>query len=209
MDRKVRVAVEGGDREAYWESVGVAGGGLATTGLTAAEERLLLVLAGYLKSARVDGGDALHTLLRTFVEKRTYEQEEGRPPQYWSYKHIEVLMAKGVCRAMAEGRPLWLSRLHGVKGFTPWLGVFLVDDEMELVRPGVISFAFTTWQTDHEFTDRGAKLSRKNTRVTSLEVRYDPRTQRIWPRKWLNGLSFYNNKSHPRELVIPWPSWMQ
>jgi hypothetical protein len=30
------------------------------------------VLAAYLKSIRVEGGDALYTLLKAFVEKRPY-----------------------------------------------------------------------------------------------------------------------------------------
>lgn len=205
LDKKIKVKVATADQEAYWKSKDAS----ITSGLSEAEERLLRLLAAYLKSIRVEGGDALHTLLTEFVDKRTYERVPGTPPQYWSSKHISVLMAKDVCRAMVEGRPLWLSRLHGVKRFAPWLGVFVIDDELELSRPGVISFVFTTSQSDHEFTDRGAKLSRKNTRVTSLEVRYDPRTQRIWPRKWLNGLSFYNNSNHPREFVIPWPTWLQ
>jgi hypothetical protein len=55
-------------------------------------------------------------------------------------------MAKGVCRAMAEGRPLWLSRLYGVKGLTLtlWPAVFVVDDEIKISRLKVISFVFTT-----------------------------------------------------------------
>lgn len=207
LDKKIKVKVSIPDQEAYWKA---SRSESVTNRLNTAEERLLLVLAAHLRSIRTEGGDALHTVLTTFVEKKTYEPSPGRPPQYWSHKHAEVLMAKGVCRAMAEGRPLWLSRLHGVRPWAPWLGVFVIEDAaLELAGPNVISFAFTASQSDHEFTDRGAKLSRKNTRITSLEVRYDPATGRIWPRRWLNGLCFYNSRNHPRELVIPWPAWMQ
>ncbi|KAH8648141.1 hypothetical protein BGZ60DRAFT_423203 [Tricladium varicosporioides] len=200
LDKKIKVRVSALDQDLYWKKNDVT----ETSTLNEAEKRLLLALAGHLESIRREGGDALHTKLREFLK----EKEAGRAPQFWSQQHIQVMMAKAVCRAIAECRPLWLSRPHDpTRTWTPWLGIFVPDDPFDF--SAAISFAFTAAETDHEFKDRGAKLARKNARVTSLEVRFDPNPNQIVPKKWINGFWFFNNKSHPRNFVIPWPKWMQ
>ncbi|KXX74207.1 Heterokaryon incompatibility protein 6, OR allele [Madurella mycetomatis] len=66
LDKKIKVKVSISDQEAYWKTKGEPVG----VGLSQAEERLLLVLAAYLKSIRVEGGDALHTMLTAFVKNK-------------------------------------------------------------------------------------------------------------------------------------------
>jgi len=209
LDKKIVFKPSSSDLTLYWKEISEHP--TATNALSTAEERLLLTLADQLRGMRVEGGDALHTKLAEFVKNKQAERKTGWSAQYWSMQHIQVMMAKCVCRAMAEDRPLWLSRLHvpKAKAWTPWLGVFALPPGDDFSRAGVVSFAFTAAETDHEFKDRGAKLARKNTRVTSLEVRFDPRTGSVVPRRWLNGLCFYNNKDQPGEFTIPWPRWMQ
>lgn len=200
LDKKIKISVSASDQDRYWKNNDVT----ETSTLNEAEKRLLLALARHLESIRQEGGDALHTKLREFLK----EKEAGRVPQFWSQQHVQVMMAKAVCRAIAERRPLWLSRLHvPTRTWTPWLGIFIPNDPFDV--SAAISFAFTAAETDHEFKDRDAKLARKNARVTSLEVRFDPNHNQIVPKKWMNGLWFFNNKHHPRSLVIPWPKWMQ
>ncbi|KAL5316276.1 hypothetical protein ACEPPN_015321 [Leptodophora sp. 'Broadleaf-Isolate-01'] len=200
LDKKIKVGVSALDQDLYWENNDVT----ETSTLNEAEKRLLLALAGHLESIRREGGDALHVKLREFLK----EKEARRAPQFWSQQHIQVMMAKAVCRAIAERRPLWLSRPHDpTRTWTPWLGIFVPDDPFD--ASVAISFAFTAAVTDHELKDRGAKLARKNARVTSLEVRFDPNPNQIVPKKWINGLWFFNNKHHPRSFVVPWPKWMQ
>ncbi|KAI0905763.1 hypothetical protein F4823DRAFT_609619 [Ustulina deusta] len=202
LDKKIKVKVAPSDRELYWKTNDVT----LTTTLNDAEMRLLRALIACLKTMR-EGGDALHTKLREFLDAQAAEKAAGRSAQYWSRSHISVMMAKAICRAIAEGRVLWLSRLHVPRKWTPWLGIFIPDDPFDV--SGVISFAFTAWETENELKDRGAKLARRNDWVTSLEVRFNPATEQIVPRRWMNGLNFFNNKEHPRSLVMPWPRWLQ
>ncbi|KAH7118635.1 hypothetical protein B0J13DRAFT_569469 [Dactylonectria estremocensis] len=198
LDKRIKVKISTTDEEFYWKS----NDDTQTNTLSEGEQRLLVALEGHLKSIYQEGGRALHSKLREFLN----DKRASQAPQFWSQQHIQVMMAKAVCRAIAERRPLWLSRLHVPKKWTPWLGIFIPDDPLN--ESAAISFAFTAMQTDHEFKDRGAKLARKNTRVTSLQVRFNPGPQQILPRKWMNGLSFFNNKDHPSDLTIPWPRWM-
>lgn len=167
-----------------------------------AEKSLLQTLARHLETLRRQGGDALHGLLRDYAESRSANGEA----QYWQMLHMQLMMAKAVCRRLAEGKPLWMARVHSPGTWTPWLGVFVPDDDAAFA-PGV-SFVFTATETDHEFKDRGAKLARKNTRVASLEVSFASAGRQIVPKRWLNGLWFFN-AYHQRDLVIPWPRWMQ
>lgn len=197
LDKKLKVKISATDESAYRSTHEPA----VTISLTDAERRILLVLAGALELMYVDGGRALPVLLREVAK-------ETKQAQYWTQQHVQVMMAKGVVRAIVEGRPLWLSRLHVPKKWTPWLGVFVPEDEEEDMS-GRVSFMFTAAQTDNELKDRGAKLARRNSRVTSLEVRWNPAKGEIVPRRWMNGLSFFNNKEQPSSLVIPWPKWMQ
>jgi len=196
LDKKIKVKVSASDEDLYWKNNDVT----ETSKLNKAEQQLMLALAGHLESIRREGGDALHTKLREFLK----EKEVGRAPQFWGQQHIQVMMAKAVCRAIAERRPLWLSRLHVTRRWTPWLGIFIPNDPIDV--SAATSFAA---ESDHEFKDRGAKLARKNARVTSLEVRFDPNSNQIVPDKWMNGLCFFNQKDHPGSFVIPWPKWMQ
>ncbi|KAF7555306.1 hypothetical protein G7Z17_g2326 [Cylindrodendrum hubeiense] len=199
LDKRIKVKISASDEDLYWKNNDAT----ETNVLNVGEKRLLRVLEGHLKSIYQEGGRALHTKLDEFLDVKKNE----RAPQFWSQQHIQVMMAKGVCRAIAEHKPLWLSRLHVPRKWTPWLGIFVPDDSLDVAVP--ISFVFTATQTDNEFKDRGAKLARKNSRVTSLQVRFAPGTQQIVPRKWMNGLWFFNNKDHPSSLTIPWPRWMQ
>ena len=206
LDKKIKVKVPSPDQDLYWKANDVT----QMNTLNEAEGRLLKALAKHLhdlQRTNGQGGDALHTKVIELLREHEAEKAAGRTPQYWSLHHIEVMMAKAVCRAIAEGRELWLSRLHVPRKWTPWLGIFIPDDPFD-VR-GVISFAFTARETNHELKDRGAKLARKNAWVNSLEVRFDPGTEQVIPKKWMNGLHFFNNKEHLRDWVIPWPQWMQ
>jgi hypothetical protein len=211
LDKKIKVNISASDQDFYWENNNTT----ELKILDEAEKRLLRALADHLSKIRVEGGDALPTLLRTFVDS---PQASGTA-QYWSPQHIQVMMAKSVCRAIAKLQPLWMARVPVPRKWTPWLGIFVMDNPFDdsavinsftaISRPNAISFAFTSSEPDHEFKDRGARLARKNARTTSLEVRFDPKTQQITPRKWMNGLCFFNNKDHPRALVVPWPKWMR
>ncbi|KAI0529777.1 hypothetical protein GGR58DRAFT_495687 [Xylaria digitata] len=202
LDKKIKVKVSPSDRDLYWE----ANDDTLTTTLTDAERRLLMALIACLKPMK-EGGSALHTKLREFIDEQAANKKAGRSAQYWSAQHISVMMAKAICRAIAEGRVLWLSRLHVPRKWTPWLGIFIPDDPFDV--SGVTSFAFTARETEHEWKDRGAKLARKNAWVTSLEVRFDPNTEQIVPKRWMNGLNFFNNREHPKSLVMPWPKWLR
>lgn len=199
LDKKIRVSVSTEDRDSYWKDDDVA----EMTTINGAEKRLLLALVNHLKRIYHPGGKALYTKLADYLD----EKKTGRIPQYWSHQHIQVMMVKAVCRAIAEEKPLWLSRLHERRPWAPWLGIFIVDDPSDLSE--AVSFAFTALETDHEFKDRGAKLARKNVKITSLEVRFSPSTRQIIPKRWMNGVWFFNNKDQPTELTIPWPKWMQ
>ncbi|KAI1746664.1 hypothetical protein F4782DRAFT_523690 [Xylaria castorea] len=201
LDKKIKVKVAPSDQELYWKTNDAT----LTTTLNDAEMRLLRTLIACLKTMR-EGGDALHTKLKEFLDTQAAEKAAGRSAQYWSLPHISVMMAKAICRAIAEGRVLWLSRLHVPRKWTPWLGIFIPDDPFDV--SGVISFAFTARETENELKDRGAKLARRNAWVTSLEVRL-PASERIVPRRWMNGLNFFNNKEHLRGLLMPWPRWLQ
>ena len=206
LDKKIKVRVLTSDQELYWKTDDPT----QTNTLNEAERRLLKALAKHLydlQRIHGQGGDALHKKVTEFLNDREAENTAGRIPQYWSLQHIQVMMAKAVCRAIAEGRVLWLSRLHVPRKWTPWLGIFIADDPIDV--SGIISFAFTARGNDHELKDRGAKLARKNTWISSLEVRFNPATDQVMPKKWMNGLDFFNNKEHPRSFVIPWPKWMQ
>jgi hypothetical protein len=198
LDKKIIVSISDSERDAYWKGRVVS----EMMTLNESEKRLLHVLKAHLQKIRQDGGDALHSTLQDFLA----QADSRRVPQYWSQQHIQVLMAKALCQAIAERRILWLSRLHIARTWTPWLGIFIPSTPCEMSK--AISFAFTATETDHEFKDRGAKLARKNLRVTSLEVRIDPRTRRFVPKSWMNGLCFFN-KDHPTDWVIPWPAWAQ
>ncbi|KAH7130924.1 hypothetical protein EDB81DRAFT_129499 [Dactylonectria macrodidyma] len=199
LDKRIKVKISTTDEEFYWKT----NDDTQTNAISEGEQRLLVALEGHLKSIYQEGGRALHSKVREFLD----DKKARTAPQFWSQQHIQVMMAKAVCRAIVERRPLWLSRLHVPRKWTPWLGIFIPDDPLN--ESGHISFAFTAMQTDHEFKDRGAKLARKNTRVTSLEVRFNPGPRQIMPRKWMNGLCFFNNKDHPSDLTIPWPKWMK
>ncbi|KAI1122336.1 hypothetical protein F5Y10DRAFT_254294 [Nemania abortiva] len=202
LDKKIKVKVSPSDQELYWKTNDVA----LTTSLNDAEMRLLRALIAYLRPMR-EGGDALHTKLKEFLDAQAAEKASGRSAQYWSLPHISVMMAKAICRAIAEGRVLWLSRLHIPRKWTPWLGIFIPDDPFDV--SGFISFVLTARETENELKDRGAKLARRNAWVTSLEVRFNPTTEEVVPKRWMNGLNFFNNKEHPRSLVMPWPKWLQ
>lgn len=142
-------------------------------------------------------------LLRTFIK----EKSGSFTPQYWSMQHLKLMMAKSVCRALAEDRPLLLTRLFKPNAaWTPFLGVFAPEDPDSFNNS---TFAFTCITTDHEFKDRGAKLARKNTRLVSLEVVVSPNKLYMTPKRWINGLWFFNNGDHQREITIPWPEWMK
>ncbi|TRX93679.1 hypothetical protein FHL15_005355 [Xylaria flabelliformis] len=201
LDKKIKVKVSLSDRELYWKTNDAT----TTNSLNDAEMRLLRALIAYLKTMR-EGGDALHTKLKEFLDAQAAERAAGRSAQYWSLPHISVMMAKAICRAIAEGRVLWLSRLHVPRKWTPWLGIFIPDDPFDI--SGVVSFAFTAREVENELKDRGAKLARRNAWVTSLEVRL-PASERIMPKRWMNGLNFFNNKEHIRSLLMPWPKWLQ
>ena len=206
LDKKIKVKVPPSDQDLYWKTDQVT---LMGT-LNEAESHLLRLLAKYLHNLQRiygQGGDALHTKLTEFLNEQEAEKSTGKTPQHWSLHHVQVMMAKAVCRAIAEGRELWLSRLHIPRKWTPWLGIFVPDDSFNI--PGVVSFAFTARETDHELRDRGATLARKNAWITSLEVRFDHAAEHIRPKKWMNGLHFFNNQEHMRSLTIPWPQWMQ
>jgi hypothetical protein len=108
-----------------------------------------------------------------------------------------------------------MSRLHNPGHWTPWLGVFVPHDERTFV-PG-LSFVFTATESDNEFIQRDSgksirdgemKMRRKNMRLSSFEVSFTSAGRRIVPKRWLNGLWFFNNTYHQRDLVVPWPSWM-
>ncbi|KAI8633659.1 hypothetical protein F5Y19DRAFT_247646 [Xylariaceae sp. FL1651] len=202
LDKKIKVKVPISDRELYWKTNDIT----VTNSLNKAERRLLMALIACLKTMK-EGGSALHTKLKQFLDEQAAEEAAGRSAQYWSLSHLSVMMAKAICRAIAEGRVLWLSRLHVPRKWTPWLGIFIPDDPFDV--SGVISFAFTARETANEVRDRGATLLRKNAWVTSLEVRFDPGREQIVPRRWMNGLHFFNNKEHLRNLVMPWPKWLQ
>ena len=206
LDKKIKVRILTSDQDLYWKTNDPT----QTNTLNEAERRLLKALAKHLydlQRIHGQGGDALHEKVTEFLSDQGAGNTAGGIPQYWSLRHIQVMMAKAVCRAIAEGRVLWLSRLHVPRKWTPWLGIFIADDPIDL--SGIISFAFTARGNDHEFKDRDAKLARKNSWVSSLEVRYNPATDQVVPKKWMNGLDFFNNKEHPRSFVIPWPKWMQ
>ena len=206
LDQRIKVKVPPSDQDLYWQVNDVT----QTNTLNAAERCLLKILAKHLHDLqrKGQGGDALHTMVIEFLDEEEADKAAGRRFQYWSLRHVQLLMAKAVCRAMVEGRALWLSRLHLPRRWTPWLGIFIPDDSFG--DSGVVnSFAFTARGTDHEFKDRGAKLARKNAWYNSLEVRFDPATDQIRPKKWLNGFHFFNSKEHARDFVIPWPQWMQ
>ncbi|KAI0448670.1 hypothetical protein F5B21DRAFT_97416 [Xylaria acuta] len=200
LDKKIKVKVAPLDRELYWKTNDAT----LTTTLNDAEMRLLRALIACLRTMR-EGGDALHTKLKEFLDMQAAGKAAGGSVQYWSLPHISVMMAKAICRAIAEGRVLWLSRLHVPRRWTPWLGIFIPDDPFDV--SGVISFAFTARETENELKDRGAKLARRNAWVSSLEVRFGG--EQILPKRWMNGLNFFNNKEHPRSLLIPWPKWLQ
>lgn len=198
LDKRIRVNVPAPLRQHYLDTLDP--NNMKT--LSDAEKSLLLTFARHLEGMRSQGGDALHGLLKDYTESRGANGEA----QYWQMQHMQLMMAKSVCRSLAEGKPLWMARVHSPGTWTPWLGVFVPHDDADFV-PGV-SFIFTASETDHEFKDRGAKLARKNTRVVSLEVSYVSAGRQIIPKRWLNGLSFFNNTYHQRDLVIPWPKWM-
>ena len=179
LDKKIKVKVLPPDQDLYWKANDV----MQWETLNEAEMLLLKIWAKHLHDLQRlfgQGGDAFHTKLTEFLD----EQEAGRAtswkPQHWSLRHIQVMMAKAVCRAIAEGRELWLSRLHTPRRWTPWLGIFIPDDSFDNSR--VVSFAFTARETDNELTDGGAKLLRKNAWINSLEVRFEPATEQIIPK---------------------------
>ena len=206
LDKKFKVKVPPSDQDFYWKANDV----MQWDTLNEVEMRLLKILAKHLHDLQRlfgQGGDAFHTKLTEFLDEQEAEKAIGWKPQHWSLRHIQVMMAKAVCRAIAEGRELWLSCLHIPRRWTPWLGIFIPDDSFDNSR--VVSFAFTARETDNELTDGGAKLLRKNAWINSLEVRFEPATEQIIPKRWMNGLHFYNNKEHQRNLVVPWPQWMQ
>lgn len=201
LDKKIKVKVQESDRDLYFKTNDVT----LTNTLNDAEMRLLRALIANLKTMK-EGGDALHTKLREFLDAQAAEKKAGRSAQYWSLQHISVMMAKAICRAIAEGRVLWLSRVHVPRRWTPWLGIFIPDDPFDI--SGVVSFAFTARETENEMKDRGAKLARRNAWVTSLEVRINAAAEQIVPKRWINGINFFNNREHPRNLLMPWPKWM-
>lgn len=213
LDKKIRIYVPEEDLEFYWRTNNAT----EMKTLDEAERRLLRILAHDLSRRSVDGGMALPGLLRMFVDR----WKDDGVAQYWSQQHIMTMMAKCVCRAMAKRRPLWMARVHEQGKWTPWLGIFVPDDVFDdsfgvdgygvVDRPNVISFAFTSVESNNEFTYREntLDLARKNVNVTSLEVRMGPKAKQLMPRKWMNGLCFFNNKSHPGNYIIPWPKWMQ
>jgi hypothetical protein len=202
LDKKIKVKVPPSDLDLYWKTINV----IQMNTLNDAERLLLRALIAYLKTIK-EGGDALHTKLKEFLKEQDAQMAAGRSAQFWSLPHISVMMAKAICRAIAEGRVLWLSRLHVPGKWTPWLGIFIPDDPLDVSR--VVSFAFTARETKPEFKDRGAKLARKNAWVTSLEVRIGPTSDQITPKRWMNGINFFNNKEHIRNLLMPWPKWLQ
>ena len=207
LDKKIKVKVPPSDQDLYWKDNHAT----LTDTLYEAEKRLLKALANDLHNLQRyhgQGGDALHTMLTDFLNEQEAEKAAGKKTQYWSLQHIQVMMAKAVCRAIAEGRELWLSRLHLPRRWTPWLGIFIPDDP-STDDSRAISYAFTARETNHELKDRGAKLARKNAWFNSLEVRFDPATEQMIPKKWMNGFHCFNNKEHLRNLVVPWPQWMQ
>ncbi|TGJ83105.1 hypothetical protein E0Z10_g5660 [Xylaria hypoxylon] len=199
LDKKIKVKVSTSDQDLYWKTNDVT----LTISLTDAERRLLMALVARLKTMR-EGGDVLHIKLKEFVDTQAANKAASRSVQFWSLAHISVMMAKAICRAIAEGRVLWLSRLHVPGKWTPWLGIFIPDDPFDMSR--IISFVFTARESENELKDRGAKLARKNAWVTSLEVRF---TGQIIPKRWINGLDFFNYQYHPKSLIMPWPKWLQ
>jgi hypothetical protein len=207
LDKRIKVDISHALRQHYLDTFDPEN--IKT--LNNAEKSLIYTLARYLESVRRQGGDALHGLLREFVDGRSANGEA----QFWQIEHMRLMMAKAVCRALAEGKPLWMARLHNPGYWTPWLGVFVPHDERTFV-PG-LSFAFTATESDNEFIQRDSgksirdgemKMRRKNMRLSSFEVSFTSAGRRIVPKRWLNGLWFFNNTYHQRDLVVPWPSWM-
>jgi hypothetical protein len=198
LDKRIKVKLSPSEQNLYLSNNDVKD--IKT--LNEAERRLLQALARHLESIRVQGGDAFPKLLRKF----SAEEGTDHATQYWSSQHIKIMMAKCVCRAIAELRPLWLARVHIQGSWTPYLGVFVPDDPF---MDSATAFAFTSLGSDNEYKNSGVKLARKNNRLASLEVGFAPDTLQIVPKRWMNGLWFFNNKDHPKDFVIPWPSWMQ
>lgn len=195
LDKKIEVKISASDRDLYWKPNDAT----ETKTLNEAEKRLHQVLAEHLSNIHHEGGKALRGILRQFWDSK---QASGAA-QHWSLQHIRVMMAKSVCRAIAELRLLWMARVHVPRRWTPWLGMFVPDNPDD---SAAISFAFTSAETDHEYKDRGTKLAKKNGKVASLEVRFAPGTQQIMPKKWMNGLWFFKTAHQKKKkLVIPWP----
>ncbi|KAI0436131.1 hypothetical protein F4803DRAFT_543306 [Xylaria telfairii] len=146
LDKKIKVKIPISDREFYWKTNNVT----PTAALNNAKMRLIRALIACLRTMR-EGGGALHTKVKEFLDAQAADKAMGRSAQDWSMPHISVMMAKAIYREIAEGGVLWLSRLHVPRKWTPWLSIFILDDLSEAV-----SFAFIPRQSESELKDRGA-----------------------------------------------------
>lgn len=193
LDKTIDVKVLASEQDLYWRSNKPE----EIAMLNDAEIGLIRALARKLEKDRCT---ALAGLLRVFSDAKS----TGVAPQFWCSDHIKVMMAKYVCRAIAERRSLRLARVHIQGKWTPYVGVFVPEAPFD---DSAATFAFTSLEPDNEYKNRGTTLARKNARCASLEVSFAPDAQ-IVPMRWMNGLCFFNNQSHPRNLMIPWPHWM-
>ena len=197
-DRKFFVRVSDAAKEEYWQTYDPKD----TAQLNNVEISLLTALAKYLLSHNIT---ALSHLITMFLDDQLSGQTGYQ--QYWSAKHYKIMMAKSVCRAMAQGRPLIMARPFQHDKWHPYAGVFVPHDPDNDV---VATYGFTSVEPDHEFKD-GDILARKNWRWTSLEVAHNPdptsRTK-ITPIRWMNGLCFFN-EMYRRDWFVPWPEWMR
>lgn len=187
----VQVEVSDDEVNQYWERDNPE----SFDRLNAGERRLLHTLARQLK----DGHKGLANLIEQFLST----VGTGKGLRHWSREHIQLIMSKAVCRAMARRQRLWLARpLHMHACF----GIIVRDGLDEELVP---TFTFTSLG-ETEYMDRGSKLARRSTKVASLEVErpLDEKDQ-IVPKKWINGLFFYPHQNIQMHWTIPWPGWMQ
>jgi hypothetical protein len=194
VEKSIKVKLSASEQDLYWESQNPK----EITLLTRAEVGILLALARYLMNER-------HTRLAGHVKKFSEMNNSGTVSQFWCSEHMNIIMAKYICKAIAEHRPLWLACAHVPEKWTPCLGIFVPETPQDDLTD---IFAFTSLESDNERRARGAKLARKNARFASLEVGFEPAVQ-IVPKRWMNGLSFFNSKDHVNNWMIPWPIWLE
>ena len=210
---KLRVGITSGTKREYWKN----NDEMDIYRLNDAEMAILWALIRHLEA---DNHLALARFLTEFAEARSsIDRSRG-----WGLSHIQLMMAKYICRKIAEGRDLWLARVDSDE-WKPYVAIFVPETALDDKSP-IYAFVSSGYDRESKYngtsfgsasgasssfdstTSEGTTTGRPNATISLLRVLFEPYGSQIVPQEWMNGL-WISKRSDAMSLTIPWPTWMQ